>query len=135
MINLKEIFTLEHLFSPATEPMPYGLYFFAVLGLCLLFSIYLYFIAKKKPIKFQKKFFKNIADALFYLPILMILYIFIRRGGLEIASQRIIFLVMAVLWLIWLGYLLYYRLAVISRLYLEYGKRKREEKYLRNGKN
>ncbi len=135
MINFKEFFTYNHLFTPTNEPMHYVLYFFSLLGICLLISIYLYFIAKKKPIKFQKNFYRRVADSLFYLPVLMILYLFIRRGGLQIASQRIIFLSMLVLWLIWLGFLLYYRLAVISRLYLEYSKKKREERYLKNGKN
>ena len=134
MINLKEFFTYTHLFTPTTEPMRFVLYFFAVFGLCILIAIYLFFIAKRKRIKFQKTFYRQVADALFYLPILMILYIFIRRGGLEIASERAIFLLLIVSWLIWLGFLLYYRLAVISRLYLEYDKKKKEEKYIRNGK-
>jgi hypothetical protein len=115
--------------------MKYVLYFFAVFGLALIGSIILYFLANKKPIKFQKDYFKRIADLLFYLPVLMILYLFIRRAQLEMLSQRIIFLILLILWLIWLGFLLYYRLAVIPKLYLEFSKKKREENYLRHGKS
>jgi uncharacterized membrane protein len=135
MINFKQFFSYDHLFTPATEPMHFALYFFVIFGLSLLVAIYLFLTAKSKPIKFQKTFSKRMGDGLFYLPTLMILYIFIRRGGLEMASQRIIFLILLFGWLIWLVFLIYYRLAVISKLYLEYNKRKREEKYIRHGKN
>lgn len=135
MIDFSKFFTYNHLFTTTTEPMKYVLYFFAVFGMALLTAIYLYFASGKKPIKFQKTLYRRVADALFYLPILMILYLFIRRGGLEIASQRIIFVGLLFLWLIWLIYLLYYRLVIIKKLYLEYDKKKREERYLKNGKN
>jgi len=135
MINFKTFFNYNHLFQPATEPMKYILYFFALFGLAVLVSLILYFLAKKKPVKFQKDFYKSIGDSLFYIPILMILYLFIRRAGLEIASQRIIFVSLLIIWLIWLIFLLYYRLAVISKLNLEYNKKKKEENYLRHGKS
>lgn len=135
VINFKTFFSFSHLFEPATTPMSYVLYFFAVFGLALIASIVLYYLANKQPVRFQKDYFKKIADSLFYLPILMILYLFIRRAELEMLSQRAIFLTLLILWLIWLGFLLYYRLAVIPKLYLEYSKKKREENYLRYGKS
>jgi len=110
--------------------MKYGLYFFVLFGAVLLSSIVLYTFAKKRPVKFQKDYMRRLADALFYLPILMILYLFIRRAQLEVASQRIIFVVMLVSWLIWLLILLYYRIAVIPKFYKDLSKKKREERYL-----
>jgi cell division protein FtsW (lipid II flippase) len=135
MINIKTFFSYTHLFGPATEPMAYVLYFFAIFALSLLASVILYSLAKNKPVRYQKDYFKRIADALFYIPILMILYLFIRRAELEILSQRIVFLILLILWLIWLGFLLYYRLAVIPKLNKEYSKKKREENYIRHGKS
>lgn len=129
MINFKLFFTYGHLFTPATEPMKYGLYFFIVLGLALLVSVVLYFFAKKRPIKFQRTYMRRLADSLFYLPILMILYLFIRRGQIEVASQRIILVVLLVLWLIWLLFMVYFRLVIIPKYYRVYEKKKREEKY------
>ena len=64
----------------------------------------------------------------------MIIYLFIRRGQIETASQPVILVALIIIWLIWLLFLLYYRLAVTPKLYLEYSKKKREENYLRHGK-
>jgi len=135
VINIAEFFTYQHLFTPAAEPVKYGFLFFIFFGALIMTSLLLYYSAPKKKVKFQKDFYRRLADALFYLPILMILYIFVRQGGLQVVSQRIIFLIFVFSWLIWLIYLLYYRIAVVSRLYLEYDKKKKEEKYLRHGKN
>lgn len=135
MINTAEFFTYEHLFTPAPEPVKYGFLLFIFFGALIMASLLLYYASPRKKVKFLKDFYRRLADAFFYLPILMILYIFIRQGGLQVMSQRIIFIILTVSWLIWLVYLLYYRLAVVSRLYFEYNKKKKEEKYIRNGKN
>jgi len=135
MINFSEFFSYKHLFLPTTEPMRYPIYFFVVFGLAIISSVILYFIAKQKPVKFQKNFFRRVGDSLFYIPILSILYLFIRRAQVEPGSQRAILLSLVIIWLISLIFLVYYRLAVVRKLYFELSKKKREENYLRHGKS
>lgn len=132
--TLKSIFTIKYLTEIPSVQMHNALLAFMIFGISILAAIVLYFIASRQKIKFEKIFYKRLADGLLYTPIFLILYVFLRYMSIGIATQRIIFLILVLIWLIWLSYLVYYRLVVVPEFVRAYNKKKTDERYLKHGK-
>lgn len=131
---LKSTFTIKYLTEVPLSGMHNALPAFILFGLSILTAITLYFLSARRKVKFEKVFYKRLADGLLYIPIVLILYVFLRQMGIAIATQRIFFLILVLIWLIWLGYLVYYRLVVIVEFKRIYEKKKNKERYINYGK-
>jgi len=131
---LKAIFTVKYLTEIPSVGMDHALIAFIVFGVSILAAIVLYFFSSRKKVKFERVFYKRLADGLLYIPVLLVLYVFMRYMVITIATQRIIFLALVLIWLIWLAYLVYYRLVVIPEFIRIYNKKKNDERYLKHGK-
>jgi ABC-type dipeptide/oligopeptide/nickel transport system permease subunit len=131
---IRSIFTFKYLTEIPSVEMHNALLAFIIFGVSIVIAIILYFLSTSRKVKFEKVFFKRLADGLLYAPVLLILYVFLRYMGIGLATQRIIFLILVLIWLIWLAYLVYYRLVVIPTFVRAYNKKKTDERYISHGK-
>ena len=105
------------------------------MGILIISGIFLYwYVERKKTARFYKKFIKKMGDALIYIPALLTLLVLAQYLEVDGMGLRIYFVLPLVIWLIWIFFLIYYRVVVIPKLWDEYYKRKQTEKYLTNGK-
>lgn len=132
----KNFFSLEYLNTNPTQPMKSAIFLLAFFIACLLFGmIYSVIVEKKTNPRFIKKFQRRIADFFIYIPIVMILLVLAHMGLVATISKPIVIMLAAAIWLIWLIFLIYYRLFVVSKLWKKYNTHRRQEGYLKNGKD
>ncbi len=134
--DFKNIFNLAYLNTTPTEPMKSAIFLLAFFAACLIFGvIYSVIVEKKTNPRFIKKFQRRIADFFIYIPVAMILLVLARIGLVATISKPIVLILAAAIWLIWLIFLIYYRLFVVSKLWKKYNIHRRQEGYLKNGKD
>ena len=132
--NVKNFFTYNYLIATPSDPIAYSLYFYILLLLLMAGGVYIkIYIAKRTMPAFYKKFLRRISDALLYPPIFVALFIFIRNAGIEGLAGRAYLDLILLGWLIWLSFLLYFRIVEIPVYWQEYKKKKREERYINHG--
>jgi Na+/glutamate symporter len=136
ILNYKNIFNLQYLNTNPTEPMKSAVFLLIFFCLCLIFGIiYSVIVEKRTSPRFLKKFQRMIADFFIYIPVVLILLILARIGLVVTISKPIVLLLALAIWLIWLIFLLYYRMFVVSKLWKKYNIHRRQEGYLKNGKD
>jgi len=134
IFDFGKFFSLDYLNSSAPPTIRYWIVYVVVFTLVIATGLFIQFYFGRKVLpKFRKKFYKRLGDFLVYVPLVYLLLISVRRAGLEGLNKRIFVVILALIWLIWLGFLLYYRIAVVPKFQRLYLKRQREEKYIKNG--
>ncbi|MCX6809532.1 MAG: hypothetical protein NTZ65_02180 [Candidatus Berkelbacteria bacterium] len=135
MNKLITFFSWHNLTSSFSEVTRYAKWELLVLGILIITGIFLYwFSERKKTARFYKKFIKKVGDALIYIPALLTLLVLAQYLEVDGMGLKIYFILPLMIWLIWIIFLIYYRIVVIPKLWDEYFKRKQTEKYLKNGK-
>ena len=130
-----KISSREQLFQPPTEPAKYASWYIAVLVLLIVFGFILQSVSEKRVYpRFYKKYLSRLGSLFIYLPTVFVLLILVRMAGIFDLAAPVYYLVIFVAWLIWFVFLLYYRLAVVSRLWARYRQEERERKYIKHDK-
>lgn len=132
--NIKNFFSYNYLIATPSEPINYSLYIYILLALLVIGSLLLkLYLGRKVLPVFYKRFLRRISDAFLYMPIAVALFVAVRNTGIEGVSARLYLDLVLLIWLIWLGFLVYFRLVEIPVLWQEYKKKKREERYINHG--
>lgn len=92
------------------------------------------YLEKTKQPRFIKRFLYHLDNFLLYLPLLLILQLFIRRIGIQPFNNRLTAVVLGVIWLIWFLFLIYYLIVVMPKFSRLYDEEKRREKYFNGSK-
>lgn len=133
-LNLADFFNWSHLTISPSSNIKYFWVYIAVLAVLVIagFVLGVYLSRTKQP-RFKKRFLYHIDNFLIYIPIALLIHLLTRKAGIEPFNTRLIAVILGGIWLIWLGFLLYYLLVIMpkfSRLYVE---EKRREKYIKDG--
>jgi hypothetical protein len=125
-----DLFSWEYLTNPLQKPENLWPYFVS-LTVLIAISVILHAVADRIKIpRFQKRFLRKIADFLFYIPILFQFILLAMYTGVKSLSLPIYILLLGLIWLIWLCFLIYYRLVILKEFWQLYLKQKQEEKYI-----
>jgi Na+/glutamate symporter len=135
IIDFSKLFNLSYLTENPPVGTKFAIFLLVFFALAVIAGIVLSIIAEKKSFpKFYKKFLLRVSDFFIYVPIISIFLVLARMWGISGASKRIDLIVILTIWLIWFIYLVYYRLVILSKLWRIYYDRKRDERYLSNGR-
>lgn len=136
ILNLKNLTDRTYLYESSEAKLNYWIYLVITLVIMIIISFYLNWkISKTKQPKFYKSYLKRFYDSLLYFPLIFIILIFSRIGGIYPINIRILVVANAFIWLIWLAFLVYYRIVNIPSLWQKYYHHKREEEYKSHGKS
>ncbi|MDH4358739.1 MAG: hypothetical protein OEV37_02220 [Candidatus Berkelbacteria bacterium] len=134
VFDFEKFFSWGYLNASASTILRYWIVYVVIFALLIVVGLFIQFYFGRKTLpKFRKKFYKRLGDFLVYPPLVYLFLITVRRAGLEGLNKRILPVSLALIWLIWLGFLVYYRIAVVSKLQKMYLEQRRKEKYIRNG--
>lgn len=135
-ININQLWDWKYLIHTTTTPIQYSLAIVIKLFLFIVAGfVFQLFIEKKSAPRFYKDFLRRVGDVLIYMPLLLIVLVGGRYLGIESLSRPLYLEICVAVWLIWILFLLYYRVAILPKYWREYGKVKQEEKYLKYAKN
>lgn len=130
-INFSKLFDWEYLSSYVSKKFAFANEFAIVLLVIFSASLLAYFfITKKKLPKFLKRHYIILANTGIFGSIYFLFLIFARVQGLSYLNLRSTFVISALFFVIWLIFLLVYRIIKISSLMDQYKVYKRKEKYL-----
>jgi hypothetical protein len=135
-INISQLWDWKYLIRTTTAPIKYSLVIVIILFLFIIagFTSQL-FIEKKSAPRFYKDFLRRIGDVLIYMPLLLIFLVGGRYLGIEGLSRPLYLEICVAAWLIWILFLVYYRVVILPKYWMKYNKVKQEEKYLKYAKN
>ena len=129
--NFSKLFDWQYLAEDAPARLAHSTSLTIFFGAIFVLSAVSYFIlAKKKLPRFLKRFYYWIVYTGLYGSVYFLFLIFSRTQGLNFFKLRSVFIISVVLVLIWLIFLLIYRIIIVSRLIDQYKVYKRKEKYL-----
>ena len=133
---LRQLVSRDYLATIPVTPVRFFWYWVGFLAACLVAGVVLQIIlARRKFPKFHKGFMYKISNFLIYIPFFLAFFLFARLAGLDQFGQRFFLVGLSAIWLIWFIFLVYYRVVVISRMWVKYNEQKRKEEFLRHGKS
>jgi len=128
-IQISKLFQVDYLLD--TTPKSSGLYQYLMLifGLLGLAVVFLWFLSHGKQ-KLIKEFFKKIITLFTTTAILGIMFIFFRTQEISYLGSRLMLIVLVIMFIIWGGFILYFRIVVMPGK-IKIQKEKEEfEKYI-----
>ena len=135
IVDFAKLTDIKFLTENPTSPMKSAIFLLVVFVLAIIGSIILSIIAEKRSYpKFYKKYILRWSDSLLYIPIVAIIFVLSRVGGISGLDKRMNLLILLAIWLIWIIFMVYYRMFVVSKLWAKYETHRRQEGYLKNGK-
>jgi len=135
IVDFSKLTDISFLTENPTTPMKSAIFFLVFFTLSIIVAIVLSILAEKKNCpKFYKKYLLRFSDFFLYIPIVGIILVLTRIGGISGLDKRINLLILLALWLIWFIFMVYYRLFIVSALWAKYYTRQKQEGYLKNGK-
>jgi len=135
IFDFSKLFDWVYLTESPAANLRCGAVYLAILAVFIIGGLVIQIIsARKKYPKFYKKFLKRLGDFFIYLPTLSIFFILARLSGISGLNKRVYLVSVILIWLIWFCLMIYYRLAVVSKMWLQYKTYKEEERYYQNVK-
>lgn len=99
-----------------------------------IITVYIFIRYKNTQFDSLKKIRKGILKSSIFFVIFMLLWVFMRTQGIYLLSNRLIGLSIVIFWLLWIGWILYYRIRKFPLEYFQELDKKRKEKYLPRSK-
>ena len=131
--TIPNLFSWKYLTTPPSGNFRYPIPALVILLLLIGAGFALQIITEKKIApRFLKKFRGYIANFLIYIPLVLIFLTLARISGISGMENPIWVAFTLGVWLIFFLYLIYYRLVVVKKMWIEYYKIKDEEKYTKN---
>lgn len=111
-IQISKLFNADYILD--TTPKSSGLYQYIVIvfGLLLLMALFLWFFFRKSQ-KLTKEFVKKIITLFITTAILGLIFIFFRIQEISYLSSRLMLLVLIIMFVVWSGFILYFRLVTM----------------------
>ena len=136
IFDFSKIFSKNYLFdSPSTE-IRYVWEIYLVLVALLVTGLVMQFINDRRIMpKFYRRYLHFISNSLIWFPVVLILLLFLRKAGLEPLNQRFYPVAALGIWLIYVGFLIYYRLVKVKKMWFKYREQKEQKKYFYGRKN
>ena len=133
--TIPKLFSWKYLTTPPSGNFKYSIPTFVILLLMIGSGFALQIRTERKTTpRFQKRFLGYLAAFLIYIPLVLIFLALARIGGISGMDNPLWVAIALGLWLIFLVYLIYYRLVVVRKMWIKYYQIKNEEKYFKDVK-
>jgi hypothetical protein len=132
-IQISKLFKVNYLLD--ATPKSDGLYQYSIIifGLLGLVTLLLWFFSRNKQ-KLTREFFKKIITLFITTAILGIICIFLRSQEIPYLGSRLVLLILIFMFIIWGGFILYFRIMVMPKKIKNIKEKEEFEKYLPKSK-
>lgn len=128
-IDPKKIFDLGRIFETTPESQGLYQYLAVIFGLIILATVILIFQARnKKPI--FRNFYNQIVNLFLFTGITGEILIFCRWQGIPYLGSRLMLYILGLVFIIWGGYILWFRISVFPGKIKQLKEKEKFEKYL-----